>query len=118
MVLRVPPSTIVIVTQIAKASLVALVKKHPRKNPGYGFCVTRTEGLVPAGRDVRRKRIKDQPVVLTTNPPNKPVQKYHVGDLAESKEQSEADSNSLIPLPNRIRSDSKNDCHHERTESC
>ena len=110
----VPPSAIVIITQFAKMSLLPLLKVHPHKIPGYGFCASRTEWFsTPRQRRTVEERIN---TILTNNPTNKPIHDYRHGDLTRYEEQSEADPNSLIPLPNRIRSDDKNDCHHGQIE--
>jgi len=45
------------------------------------------------------------------------VQSYRVGDLIEQYEQSEADPDSLVSFPNRIRSDGKNDYRNVQIES-
>ena len=55
-------------------------------------------------------------VVLTSNPPDEFVQNNRVGDLVEHQEQSEADSNSLVSLPNCVSSDGENDYHNVRFE--
>ena len=55
--------------------------------------------------------------VLTNKPLDKLVKNYHVGNLIESQEQSEADSNSLVSVPNRPRPDGENDCRNVQTES-
>ena len=48
-------------------------------------------------------------VVLTTESLDILVQGYRVGDLKDCQEQDEANPNSLVSLPDRIRSDGKND---------
>lgn len=55
--------------------------------------------------------------VLTTNSLNPLAQNYRIGDLAEYQEQSEADSNPLVSLPNRVCSDGKNDYYNVKAES-
>ena len=56
-------------------------------------------------------------MALTTKPLDKHVQSYRVGDLIEPQEQNKTDSDSLVSLPNRIRSDGENDYHNVRTKS-
>ena len=57
-------------------------------------------------RELRTRKKKE---IHTINRVDKPLREDPVGDLASRQEQSETDSNSLIFVPNRIRSDSKND---------
>jgi len=47
----------------------------------------------------------------------KPFCEYPVGNLNGDPEQSEADPNSLILVPNRIRSDGKDDCYGGQNKS-
>ena len=68
---------------------------------------------MPAGSDAEWKRNKLNNAVLTTTPLDKPGQNYPIGDFTEPKEQSEADSHSLVSVPNRIRSDRENDYHNK-----
>ena len=55
-----------------------------------------------------------------TIPTNDHLQKllhdYSIGDLKKYQQQSEANPNSLIFIPNRIRSDGENDCRGGRKE--
>lgn len=61
-----------------------------------------------AERGEKERRIK---VVPTLNPLDKFFRNYCVGDLTNSQEQGETNSNTLIFVPNRVRSDGKNDYH-------
>ena len=56
----------------------------------------------------KERRIKAVP---TFNPLDKSFRNYRVGNLTKSQEQSKTDPNSFIFVPNRVRSDGKNDYH-------
>ena len=77
--------------------------------------MTGRKGLALAGTDAewRGQRINVVPTMSCSHPLS---QDYPNGDLTKYKEQSEADPNSLISLPNGIRSDGKNDYHRGKSE--
>ena len=58
MTLGVPPSSMVIITQFAKMSLVVLKKAHPGKISGCGFRVTRRKGSALAITDLTQENKK------------------------------------------------------------
>ena len=72
--------------------------------------MTGRKGLALAGTDAewRGQQINVVPTMSRSHPLS---QNYSHGGLTKDKEQSKADPNSLISLPNGIRSDDKNDCH-------
>ena len=79
--------------------------------------MTGKAGLALAGTHVERKRGRRIKAVPTLNSLDKSFRDYCVGDLTKSQEQSKTDSNSFIFVPNRIRSDGKNDYHSRQNES-
>ena len=68
------------------------------------------EGKGFSTRKHRRRAEKEEP---TSNCPDPLSHDYSRDRLTDYKEQSEADSNSPIFIPNRICSDHENSCHRD-----
>jgi hypothetical protein len=95
--------------QLTKVILMALGAKHPWKISGYGFLMTGGGRFSTRGHKRRSKEKRGIETIPTINRVQELLRDYPVGDLKKGQEQGETDADSLVFVPDRIRSDGEND---------
>ena len=87
----------------------ALGATHPWKISGYGFMMTGGERFSTRGHKRRPEEERGIERIPTINRVQELLRDYPVGDLKKGQEQAETDTDSLVFVPDSIRSDGEND---------
>jgi hypothetical protein len=95
--------------QLTKVILMALGATHPWKISGYGFLMTGGGRFSTRGHKCRPEEERGIETIPTINRGQELLRDYPVGDLKKGQEHGETDADSLVFVPDRIRSDGEND---------